>query len=135
VLPHTSRTIAEKRRNHAGKPVGTEPLQRLGNARVQLSPLRLKKGSVRHLVGERVGEGVFEVGKELRLVDEPGGLESGETAPNIGFGRVGDLMRQHDWDVGPDDRRGLEQALLVAPSSTSRRWPARAVPGRCSSSG
>lgn len=90
---------------------------------MQLAPLRLKKGSVRHLVGERVGEGVLEFGKEIRLVEEPGGLEGSETSPNIGVGRFGDLLQQHDGDVSPDDRRGLEQTLLVArqPVDTCRQ--------------
>jgi hypothetical protein len=60
-----------------GEPVGMEALQRLGDAPVHVAALRLEEGPVRHLVGEHVGEGVFEIGKKGRLVEESGRLEMG----------------------------------------------------------
>jgi hypothetical protein len=53
-----------------GNALGRKPLDRLGNARVQITPPVLQQAVVGHLVRQRVFEGVFEVGKEPDLVEE-----------------------------------------------------------------
>ena len=48
---------------------------------VQFPPALVKLALVRHLVGERVREGVLELGKESRLVEELRRLQASETTP------------------------------------------------------
>src|SRR5215475_4831793 len=91
------------------EPPGVKPLEGSGNASVQFTALWLKKIAVDHLVGEGVGEGVFEIGKEALLVHKFGRLEMGEPATQDGLVSLRDLAQQTKWHVGPDDRGGLEQ--------------------------
>ena len=51
----------------------------------------MEQAAVSHLVGERVLEGVLEIGEELRLVDELGRLQAGQAAPQLVLGVLGDL--------------------------------------------
>ena len=52
------------------------PLDRTDELRVKDPAALLQQGAVGDLVGERVLEGVLEIGKEARLVEELGGPES-----------------------------------------------------------
>jgi hypothetical protein len=47
---------------------------------VEEAPPILEKASIGYLVGQRVLEGVLDVGEEARLVEELGGLQMGERA-------------------------------------------------------
>src|SRR5262249_39843231 len=62
-------------------------------------------------VGERVLEGVLEVGKEPDLVEELRGREARQLGAELGLGRIGNGQEQRRGDVLADDRGGLEQAL------------------------
>lgn len=60
-----------------GQPLGLlgnalcrKPLDRLGNARLQITPPLLQQALIGHLVCERMFERVLEVGKESELIKE-----------------------------------------------------------------
>ncbi len=58
--------------------IGVERLDRRHDPGVQRAPPLVEHAAVGHLVGERVLEGVFEIGEEARLVEELGGLQMRE---------------------------------------------------------
>ena len=64
-----------------GQALGVEPLDGLDDPGVERAPPVLEQAVVGHLVREGVLEGVLEVGHEPRLVEELGGLQVRETAP------------------------------------------------------
>ena len=96
-----------------GRPVPVEPLERFGDARMQRTALWLKQVAVGHVVGQRVSEAVFVIGKQTRLVEELAGLQLGEATPEIRLGRPDDLPKDAEGDVVTDDRRRLEPLLLM----------------------
>src|SRR5262245_65204560 len=51
-----------------GQAVGTEMFESLHNAGMQRPPALVENAAVGHLVGEGVLEGIFSLGKELRLI-------------------------------------------------------------------
>jgi len=59
------------------EPVGIGGLDGLDDPGVGRTAAVAELAPVRDLVGQRVFEGVFEVGEETRLVEELGGLEAG----------------------------------------------------------
>src|SRR5215475_4892460 len=64
-------------------------------------------------VGEGVLERVFEVGKEIRLVQELGGLEVHEAGSNGLLSVLGDGLQEREGNLASDDRGRLEQALVL----------------------
>ena len=98
-------------------------LQRLHDPGVKLAPPLLQEALVRHLIGQRVLEGVFQLGKEARLVEELGRLQEGESPPQVRLGHVGDGLEKRKRHLRPDHRRGLEQPLFVRwqPIDTGRQ--------------
>ena len=62
-------------------------LDRLDDPGVQRAPPLLEQAAVGHLVGQRVLEGVLEVGEQARLVEELGGLQVGEAAAQLVLGQ------------------------------------------------
>ena len=58
-----------------GTAIGVEMLDGVGDSRVQDPPPFLEETGIGDVVGERVLEGVFEIGEEARFVDELGRLE------------------------------------------------------------
>ena len=98
-------------------------LQRLHDPRVELAPPLLQEALVGHLIRQRVLEGVFQLGKEARLVEELGRLQEGESPPQVRLGHVGDGLEQRKGHLRPDHRRGLEQPLFVRwqPIDTGRQ--------------
>jgi hypothetical protein len=82
--------------------------------RVQGHATIAQRAGVRHLVRERVAEGVAEIRKDLRLLEELGGLEAIEPGAEALLLRlVGDCLQQGQRHVTANDRGGLEQALVL----------------------
>ena len=98
-------------------------LQRLHDPGVELAPPLLQEALVGHLIGQRVLEGVFQLGEEARLVEELGRLQEGESPPQVRLGHVGDGLEKRKRHFRPDHRRGLEQPLFVRwqPIDTGRQ--------------
>jgi len=74
-------------------------------------------------VREGVLEGVGALGKQTGLVEELRPLELRQAAGQRLVGRVGDDLEQRPGHLGANDRRGLEQALLLRrePINTRRQ--------------
>ena len=60
----------------------------------QHPPPLLEQAPVGHLMGERVLEGVFELGEQARLVEELGRLQVREAAMERGLGQLGNGLQQ-----------------------------------------
>ena len=115
LLPHLApERVVGQALDVLGEPVGVEALDGLDDPGVERAPALLEQAAVGHLVGERVLEGVLEVGEEARLVEELGGLEVGEA---VGAARPSGssaiACEQGDGHVLADDRGGLEEALVL----------------------
>ena len=100
------------------------------NALVELTAPLLQNGSVGDLVRKRMPEGVFEIGKETRLVQKASGLEVGEAETGVRFGRLGDRLEKPERYGLADDRGRLEQALLLEGESIDARGHDRVDAGR-----
>ena len=96
-----------------GHPVPSERLQGLDDAGMERPPPLLEQAAVGHLVREGVLEGVFELGKEARLVEELGRLQVRQAAVERLLGHVGNGLEQGQGYLCADDGRGLQQALLL----------------------
>jgi hypothetical protein len=58
-------------------------------------------------------ERVLHLGKEAGLVEELRGLEGREGLAEGRLRLLDQRLQQRDGDIRPDDRRGLEEALLL----------------------
>ena len=58
------------------KPIRIQFLNRLDDTTVKPAPPFLEQAAVSDLVGERVFEGVFELGEKTRLIEKLAGLEA-----------------------------------------------------------
>ena len=96
-----------------GQTVGREPLDDLNEPGVQGPPPLLHEAPIGDLMRQGVLEGVFRLGKEARLVEELGGLESCEAALQGRLGQLGDGLQQGQRYLGADDRGGLEEAFVL----------------------
>ena len=96
-----------------GQTVGIEPFAGFDDAGVQGTSPLLQETAVGHLVGEGVLEGVFEFGEEAGFVEELGGLQVAETAAQLLLGQLRDGLQEGEGHLGADDRRGLEETLLL----------------------
>src|SRR6185369_7499996 len=76
---------------------------------------------LRHLLGERVPEGVLEVREEARFLQKSAGLEVGETTSNVLLRLAGHGLKQRERHVVTDDRGSLEQALLLGRQAIDAR--------------
>ena len=85
-----------------------EVLDGLDDPGMEGAPPLLKQAAVRHLVGQRMLERVFEVGEKLRLVEELRRLQVGEAAPKRILGRARDRLEQRERRILADDGRRLE---------------------------
>jgi len=72
-------------------------------------------------VGERVLEGVLEIGEELRLVHELGRLQARQAAPQLVLGVLRGLEQQGPRQILADDRRDLEEALVFGRQAVDAR--------------
>jgi hypothetical protein len=101
---------------------------------MELAPPFLKEAGVGYLLGQRVLERVFQLGKEGRLVDELGRLEPREAVADGVLRYAGDRAEEDERDVLPDDGCRLEQRLVlrsepVDPGSQDRLYGGRNLDG------
>ena len=75
-------------------------------------------------------EGVFEVRKEARLVQELGGLKMGEAAAEVLLGRLRDRPKEGQGYVLADDGRGLEEPFVLGSKAVDPRREDRLHRGR-----
>jgi hypothetical protein len=96
-----------------GQAVGVEPLNRIGNSRVQPAAPLLQEAAVRDLVREGMLEGILEIGIEPSFVEELARLQVVESATERLVRELGDRLEQGEWHVFADDRGGLQEAFLL----------------------
>ena len=70
-----------------GQTVGRESLDGVHDVSVEGAPPLLQQAAVGNLMGERVLEGVFEVGKETRFIEELAGLQVRDRISSSASGR------------------------------------------------
>src|SRR5262245_54298279 len=93
--------------------IGIKPFAGLDDTGVQGPPPLLQETAVGHLVGEGVLEGVFQLGEEASFVEELGGLQVAEPAAQFLLGQLPDSLQKGDGHLRTNDRRGLEEPLLL----------------------
>jgi hypothetical protein len=76
---------------------------------MQGPPALAEQTTVRHLVGQRVLEGVLELGERLRLVEELRRLQVHQPTPQRFFIELGDAREQGEGHILADHRRRLEK--------------------------
>ena len=102
-------------------PVPGERFKGRDNAGMQYPPPLLQEAAVGHLLGEGVLEGVDQLGKQARLVQELGVLEMREAQAERLFRQLRHSLEEGQGHLGADDRRGLEQALLLRGQAVDAR--------------
>jgi len=93
--------------------VGVERLDRVDHARVQLAPALVEQAGVGDFLRQGVLERVDQLGDQAGLVEKLAVLEPLKGPPNPFLVVFDDLPKPREWDVFADDRRRLEQALVV----------------------
>ena len=88
-------------------------LEDADDRRVERAPAVAGQARVRHFLGQRVLEHVFQVREEPGLVQELGGLEVDEAAPQLRLRSVGDRREHAERHVLADGGRTLQQPLLL----------------------
>ena len=63
-------------------------------------------------MGQRVLEGVFQLGEETGFVEELGGLQVTETAAQLLLGQLPDGLQKGEGYLGANHRGGLKESLL-----------------------
>src|SRR5262249_22170112 len=91
-----------------GYSVPDECLQGLDNASMEHPPSLVQQAPIGHLLGEGVLEGVDQLGKQARLVQELGVLEMRETQAEPLFRQLPHSLEEAQRDLRPHDRRGLQ---------------------------
>ena len=89
-----------------------ERLDRADDPRMKLAAALLQQAAVRDLVRERVLEGVLEIRKQPRLVDELGSLQAVEPAAERLVRQIGDRLEQRERHVLADDGGDLQQVFV-----------------------
>ena len=92
--------------------VGIEGLHDLDDPRMQHPPPLLGQTAVRHLVGQRVLEGVGVLREEVGLVEKLSRLEVPEAFVHGRLGQLGDRLQQRHGHLGTNNRGRVQQALL-----------------------
>jgi hypothetical protein len=87
--------------------VGIEPLDAVDHRRVEGATALVQQARIRHVVGQRVGERVFQLGIDPRLEQELGVLELCEPLTELAIAELGDRGEQRERHVTPDHRRLL----------------------------
>src|SRR4030095_3335233 len=82
-----------------------EQADRVRDAAVEHAALLLEEASVGDLVGQRVLEGVLQIGEEAPLVQELTCLEPREALPQVVAGKVHDRFEESGGDVLAAHRR------------------------------
>ena len=80
---------------------------------MQRPPPFVEQAAVGHLVRQGVLEGVDTFWKEVRLVEQLGRLQAGETTMQRHVRQRGNGVHQGTGDFGANDRGGLEEVFLV----------------------
>src|SRR2546426_2659592 len=93
--------------------IRVEPFDRLHDPGMKGAATIAEEAAVRDLVGQRVLEGVLEVGKELDLVQEVCSLQQGEATSELVRRKVGNRLKHLERHVCPDDRGCLEHGLFL----------------------
>ena len=93
--------------------LGVERLEGVEDLAVKRAPAVLEQAPVGHVVGQRVLEGVFEIGKEPRLVQKFCGTKLAQAPAQCLLGYLGDSLQEPKGHIFADDRGGLEQTLVV----------------------
>jgi hypothetical protein len=88
---------------------------------VKLPSPVLEQTPVGHVVGQGVLEGVLEVRKEPRLIEELGGLKSGETAAERLLRFLDDGVEEREGHVLAEDGRRLQEALVLRRETVDAR--------------
>src|SRR5262249_3316284 len=94
-----------------GEAVRILGLDGLDDAGMELAPAFYEQTPVRHLMSQRMLEGVFDVGEQACFVQELNRLKVGEAATELLLRSPGDRLEQGQGHVLPDHRRRLEHAL------------------------
>ena len=97
---------------------------------MQHPPPLLEQAAVGHLVGEGVLEGILALREEARLVEELGRLQMRKARRQPSSGTSAMACRSGQGHLGADDRRGLEQALLLRRQPVDARRQHRLHRGR-----
>src|SRR5262245_47325707 len=95
--------------NLLSQTLGIQPLDGLDDPDVERSPSVLQHACVDDLVCERMLEGVLEVRKEARLVEELGSLEVHEAPAEIILWQVCHGEQKGERNILPDDRGRSEE--------------------------
>src|SRR5262245_14977549 len=77
-----------------GQAVGIKPLGGVHNTSVERTPPFLKQASISHILGERMFEGIDELWKEARFIEEFSRLEVSQTRVESGLGQVSNGLQQ-----------------------------------------
>src|SRR5262249_6536365 len=108
-----------------------EPLDRIDDPAVKRSATLAQQSAVRDLVQERMLEGVLEIRIEAGLVQELGGLQGVESAPERLLGQIRNRCEERVWHVlAPDDRGDLQQAFVLRRELIDARGEQRLGGGR-----
>jgi hypothetical protein len=75
---------------------------------VERAPTIVEETVVGNVMRESVTERVLDVGEELRLVEELGGLEMSHALPKTLLWQFRNPLKKSEWDVFADDRRSLK---------------------------
>src|SRR5262249_40631539 len=96
-----------------GQSLGIESLKPLDNASMEGAPPLLEQTAVGDLVSQGVLEGEFALWEQLRLVEKLSCLQVVEATVQRLLGQLGNGLQQGEGHLCADDRRGLEQTLLL----------------------
>src|SRR5262245_54365405 len=95
------------------EPVTVEVFDGRDDTPVEELAALLQKTAISYLVGQRVLKRVLQVGKQLRLVEELGRLQTGEKAAEVRLRQIGDRLKEGKGYVLTDDSGRLEQSLVL----------------------
>ena len=110
------------------EPIPVQRLDRLHDARVHGAPARLRQTAVGHLVRQRVREGIFQLGKEIGLVQKLRRLQPRQARGHGLLGQPGNVPQQRERDIDADDRRRLQQVPLLRAAADRSAPPAPPAP-------
>jgi hypothetical protein len=102
------------------RPLGSERLKGLDNARVQHPPPLQQEAAVGHLVGEGMLKRVFLLGEQARLIQELCRLQVRQAPVQRRLGQLDNGLEQRQGDFRPNHGRRLQKPLLL------RRQPVNA---------
>jgi hypothetical protein len=97
------------------------PLDGGDDGGVELPATIVEESSVGDLMGQRVLERVFQIGKQAGLVEELGRLQVEEPATQLLLGELGNGEEEGEGHVLADDRGRLEKLLVLRLQSVDPR--------------